>query len=84
MTSFMAHKMAYRLMSKISKELSALEVSRLSAPGQYYVGGVKNLYLAIVGGSKSWVYRAVIAGKRRRMGLGPYPTITLAQARDKA
>ena len=33
---------------------------------------------------RSWVVRAVHAGKRKRIGLGRYPTVGLAQAREKA
>ncbi len=35
-------------------------------------------------GAKSWVLRYQIAGKRRDMGLGPWPDVTLAMAREKA
>ena len=35
-------------------------------------------------GSKQWVQRLVILGKRRDIGLGGYPLVTLAEARDKA
>ena len=34
--------------------------------------------------SRRWVLRYTIYGKRREMGLGGYPTVTLAQARDEA
>jgi integrase len=52
-------------------------------PGWYADGG--GLYLKVTTtGSRSWVYRYQIAGKRRDMGLGPYPDITLAEAREKA
>ena len=33
---------------------------------------------------RSWVVRAVHAGKRKRIGLGRYPAVGLAQAREKA
>ena len=33
---------------------------------------------------RSWVLRAVHAGKRKRIGLGQYPAVGLAQAREKA
>lgn len=71
-------------MSRKAKELSALEVSRLTEPGSYAVGGVLGLHLQIVGGAKSWILRTTVGNKRRRMGLGSYPTVTLAQAREKA
>ncbi|MFA8443475.1 tyrosine-type recombinase/integrase [Yoonia sp.] len=35
-------------------------------------------------GAKSWMLRTTIDGKRRKMGLGSYPTVTLAQARERA
>ncbi|MEM9303208.1 MAG: integrase arm-type DNA-binding domain-containing protein [Pseudomonadota bacterium] len=44
----------------------------------------RGLYLIIQpNGTKSWVYRYTCAGKRRRMGLGGYPSVTLAQARKE-
>lgn len=69
-------------MPKISRELSALEVGRLKADGAYAVGGVQGLYLQIIGGSRAWVLRYVIGKNRRRMGLGGFPAVTLAQARE--
>jgi integrase len=40
---------------------------------------------SVFGGfNKSWVFRYERDGKRRDLGLGPYPTITLAMAREKA
>jgi integrase len=43
------------------------------------------LYLrASATGAKSWVFRFQLDGKRRDMGLGPYPDISLADARAKA
>lgn len=35
-------------------------------------------------GRKQWVQRIVISGKRREIGLGSYPLVTLAMARDQA
>lgn len=71
-------------MARRAKELSALEVGRLSDNGAYAVGVVAGLQLQIIGGSKSWILRTTIGGKRRRMGLGPFPQVTLADARAKA
>ena len=33
---------------------------------------------------RSWIYRAVISGKRQKLGLGPYPAVTLLEAREEA
>ena len=72
-------------MPKIAKELGALAVSKIGAPGLHFVGGVQGLALQLTAGSgKSWLLRVVIAGKRREMGLGSYPGVSLAQARVKA
>ena len=37
-----------------------------------------------VSGARSWVLRYQLKGRRRDMGLGPYPEVTLAVARRKA
>lgn len=71
-------------MPKLAKELQALAVSKLAEQGLHFVGGVPGLALQIIGGSRAWVLRFTIAGKRRDMGLGAYPDVTLAQAREKA
>ncbi|MBX9612466.1 MAG: integrase arm-type DNA-binding domain-containing protein [Burkholderiales bacterium] len=71
-------------MPKLSRELTAIEVGRLRGEGAHAVGGVPGLYLQVMGGSKSWILRFVVGQRRRRMGLGSYPGVTLAQARDKA
>jgi integrase len=36
------------------------------------------------GGSRSWILRYQIDGRRRDLGLGPYPEVGLARAREKA
>lgn len=72
-------------MPKKAKELSALEISRLTATGFHAVGGVAGLHLQVTQtGARSWVLRAMVGGKRRDMGLGGYPDVTLAKAREKA
>lgn len=71
-------------MPKLAKELQALAVSKLTTPGLHFVGAVQGLALQVTGGSRAWVLRATVGGRRRDMGLGPYPEVTLAQARDKA
>jgi hypothetical protein len=63
--------------------LSARTVQTLRKPGMYLDG--RGLYLRIgPSGNKSWIYRFALGGKTRDMGLGPYPDISLAEAREKA
>jgi integrase len=73
-------------MPRKAKELSALEVGRLKEPGRHSVGVVDGLALQVGDqGQRSWVLRITVAGgKRREMGLGAYPSVTLATAREKA
>ncbi len=72
-------------MPKIAKELGPLAVSRLKEPGFHPVGGVPGLLLRVTEtGSRNWILRATIGDKRRDVGLGGFPAVTLADARDKA
>jgi len=72
-------------MPKKAKELSALEINRLTAPGMVAVGGVAGLYMHInANGAKSWSLRAAVGTKRRDMGLGGFPDVTLAGAKERA
>ena len=65
------------------KKLSAILIFKLSSPGYY--GDGDGLWLQISGsGSKSWVFRFTIAGKRREMGLGGLNAVNLSLARKKA
>ena len=60
--------------------LTALVARALSRPGRH--GDGDGLYLHVTpAGSKSWVQRIVVDGRRRDIGLGPYPTVSLARAR---
>jgi integrase len=77
-------------MPRIASELSALDVKRLkhhggTANATFSVGGVAGLLMQITpGGGRSWVLRVSIGGRRREIGLGSYPSVTLAMARDRA
>lgn len=81
-------------MPKKSKELSALSVAKIKKTGRHSVGGVDGLYLNVEGNSRVWILRAVVGkrldkdGKlkphRRDIGIGPYPEVSLAEARAKA
>lgn len=73
-------------MPKKAPELSALKVRRLSDRiGFHAVGGVAGLYLAVnPPRASSWILRVKVGEKRRDIGLGGYPDVTLEQAREKA
>jgi integrase len=65
--------------------LTSLKVARAKRPGMYADGG--SLYLRVAeGGSKQWVFRYVVNGRLRDMGIGPTHThtLTLAEARERA
>ena len=63
--------------------LSATRVKALKEPGRYSDGGGLHLYISKAG-RKSWVLRITIDGRRRDIGLGGFPSVGLAQAREKA
>ena len=63
--------------------LTVATVRALSEPGRYGDGGTLFMNVA-PGGSKSWIQRLTIDGKRRDIGLGGFPLTTLAEARDLA
>lgn len=71
-------------MPKKAKELSSLAVKRISKQGLHSVGGVAGLRLRVRGGARSWILKISIGGKRREIGLGRFPDVSLAVARDKA
>lgn len=72
-------------MPKKARELSAVQVKRLTRPGFHSVGGVAGLHLQVKGtGARSWILRATVGSKRRDIGLGGYPDVTLAMAREGA
>jgi integrase len=65
--------------------LTAREVEARRVAGLLADGGAVGLYFRITPtGSRSWVYRYMIEGRRRDLGLGPYPLVGLALARQRA
>lgn len=54
-----------------------------AGPGKYEDGGGLRLVVSNTG-AKKWVLRFTIDGKRREMGLGSFPDVGLAEAREKA
>jgi len=70
-------------MARAIGKLSALSVSRMSAPGRHSDGG--GLYLQISSsGARSWVFRFMLHGRAREMGLGSLRDVSLAEARKRA
>ena len=64
--------------------LTAAKVKALTQPGTYADGNGLTLRVADTGG-KSWVLRfTTVDGKRGNTGLGGYPVVGLAQAREMA
>ena len=65
------------------KQLTARRVATLTEPGKYMDG--HGLFLRVTEtGAKQWVQRVVIQGRRRDIGHGAYPLVSLAEAREKA
>ena len=64
-------------------KLSAAAVRNAKKPGLY--GDGHGLYLQISAfRTKSWIFRFMIDGVARKMGLGPIHTVSLAEARAEA
>lgn len=70
---------------KLPDVMGRLAVSRLIKPGLHTVGGVPGLALQVLkSGGRTWILRVMIGNRRREMGLGGYPGVTLAMAREAA
>ena len=67
----------------MARKLTARYAEAVKKPGRH--GDGDGLYLMVKpSGSKSWVLRTVVRGRRRDMGLGGYPLVSLAEARTAA
>ena len=63
--------------------LSAVRVRKEKRPGRYADG--QALYLVVdPSGARRWVQRIVIRGKRTDLGIGGWPAVSLAEARETA
>jgi hypothetical protein len=70
-------------MGRTVGRLRALKVSRLFEPGMYADGA--GLYLQVTGaGARSWIYRFMLCGRAREMGLGSLRAVSLSEARAAA
>jgi integrase len=68
-------------MSRQERKLSARTVASWSKFGRLGDGGGLFLFLG-KDGSRRWIYQFTFGGKPREMGLGNYPLISLAEARE--
>jgi len=78
-------------MPKIAKPLNDIQVRRINRVGWHAVGGVAGLLLQVRKPAKegaqiprSWILRVKVGDDRQPIGLGSYPQISLAEAREQA
>ena len=68
---------------RLHNALSERAVRAAKQPGRYYDG--HGLFLLVEPtGAKRWKQRLTRQGRRHELGLGPYPVVTLAMAREAA
>ena len=67
----------------MARNLTAAFVRTINKPGKY--GDQHGLILRVLpSGSKQWIWRGTVRGKRMDLGLGGYPYTSLAEARQAA
>ncbi len=65
--------------------LTATFLRNLKKPGKYFDASRMGLFLRIDKDErKHWVQRVTMSGRRREIGLGSFPLVTLAMAREQA
>ena len=70
-------------MARAIEKLTALKVEKEKRAGMYGDGG--GLYLRVTDdGAKNWVFRFMLNGRPRWMGMGALHTVSLAEARKRA
>jgi integrase len=70
-------------MARTIGKLTALKAEKANRAGMYGDGG--GLYLRVTeDGAKNWVFRFMLNGRARWMGMGPLHTVNLAEARKRA
>lgn len=67
-----------------TNQLSARKVESATTPGYYGDGGGLYLQVSKKYGSRNWVFRFMLSGRAREMGLGSPQTFTLKEARERA
>lgn len=71
-------------MPKRTKEIAAAQLPRLPV-GLHAAGGATGLYLRVAPtGARNWILRVTVGNRRRDMGLGGWPDVPLAEARERA
>ena len=78
-------------MPKIAKPLSDIQVRRITRVGWHAVGGVAGLLLQVrkpaqegAQTPRSWILRVQVGDQRQPIGLGPYPQVSMSEAREQA
>ena len=67
----------------MAKKLTAAFVKTVTEPGKY--GDQYGLILRVLpSGAKQWIWRGTVHGRRRDLGLGGFPYVSLAEARQLA
>lgn len=72
-------------MGQVRRKLSAVEIAKTGIPGLHWVS--ESLYLSVGAGdnrTKSWIFRFMLRGRAREMGLGSVRLVSLAEAREEA
>lgn len=70
-------------MARNINRLNDIKIKALKTPGMHPDGG--GLYLKIgESGAKSWILRYMLKGKATKIGLGAYPAVKVAAAREAA
>lgn len=64
-------------------KLTYAKIRAMTVPGRYGDGGTLHLVVS-PRGRKNWVQRITIDGRRHDLGLGGWPVVSLAMARDRA
>ena len=68
---------------RLHSALTDRAVKAATEPGRIFDG--QGLFLLVTpGGAKIWKQRITVKGRRQELGLGPYPVVTLAKAREVA
>lgn len=71
--------------SVVRGKLTTRFINSVTRPGKYHDRSSLGLYLHVrTKGSKQYVQRLVINGRRKEIGLGPHPAVTLYEARNLA